>query len=63
MNVSTNNANYGQVALTASLSKKRQVEQGQTALKLLESASTTDTKPATSSSSSGHIGSNINIKV
>lgn len=63
MNISTNNANYGQVALTASLAKKHQVEQGQTALKLLESASTTETKPAASSNSSGHIGSNINIRV
>lgn len=62
MNVSTNNANYGQVALTASLAKKQQVAKGQTALKLIESAAVTEPQP-TAASSSGRIGSNINIKV
>lgn len=67
MNVTASSADYGQIALTASLAKKQQEAQGQTALQLIESAAVAVPQPApvesTNSSSDGRVGTNINITV
>ncbi|MDO2949459.1 hypothetical protein [Aeromonas simiae] len=54
-------ASYGQEAMVASLAKKQQEQQGQAALALLQSAA--QSAPAPQPSSSGTLGSHINIKV
>lgn len=62
MNVTTSTANYGQEAMVASLSKKQQEAQGKMALDLLQGA--VQSAPAQpQSSSSGSLGSNIDIHV
>ena len=67
MNVSVSSADYGQMALTASLAKKQQEAQGQAALQLIESAAVAVPQPAptesTMNSSDERVGSNINITV
>ena len=66
MNVSASSADYGQIALTASLAKKQQEAQGQAALQLIQSAAVTVPQPtpsASSGSSDERVGSNINITV
>jgi hypothetical protein len=66
MNVSASSSDYGQIALTASLAKKQQEAQGQSALQLIESAAVSVPQPtpaSSSGSSDGRVGSNINISV
>ena len=66
MNVSASSADYGQIALTASLAKKQQEAQGQAALQLIQSAAVTVPQPtpaASSGASDERVGSNINIRV
>ncbi len=66
MNVSASSADYGQIALTASLAKKQQEAQGQAALQLIESTTVSVPQPtpaASSGSSDERVGSNINITV
>ena len=63
MNVSASSADYGQIALTASLAKKQQEAQGQAALQLIESATVSVPQPTPASSSDERVGSNINITV
>lgn len=67
MNVTASSADYGQIALTASLAKKQQEAQGQTALQLIESAAVAVPQPtqveSTNSSTDGRVGTNIDITV
>lgn len=63
MNVSASSADYGQSVLIASLAKKQQEAQGQTALQLIESAAVSAPQPTQVSSSDERVGSNINITV
>ena len=63
MNVSASSADYGQMALVASLAKKQQEAQGQAALRLIESAAVSVPQPTPASSSDERVGSNINITV
>lgn|GEM_PF-4917057 len=67
MNVTASSADYGQIALTASLAKKQQEAQGQTALQLIESAAVTVPQPtqveSSKSSPDERVGSNVNIMV
>lgn len=66
MNISASSADYGQIAMTASLAKKQQEAQGQTALQLIESASVAVPQPANTESVTNtgeRIGSNIDISV
>ena len=62
MNVTAATGNYGQEAMIASLSKKQQEAQGEAALALLQGAVQT-VQSTTPSSSSGSLGSNIDIDV
>ncbi|MFC5706717.1 hypothetical protein [Aeromonas eucrenophila] len=58
---SSASTSYGSALMTASLAKKQQLQDGETALKLLQTAAQPTQAPATSAT--GSLGSNINIHV
>ncbi|MGL4933425.1 MAG: hypothetical protein ACRC4P_08965 [Aeromonas sp.] len=56
---SSANASFGSALMTASLAKKQQIQDGETSLKLLQTA----TQPVPVPSASGSLGSHIDIRV
>lgn len=58
---SSASTSYGSALMTASLAKKQQLQDGETALKLLQTAAQPAQAPA--ASATGSLGSNINIHV
>lgn len=58
---SSANASFGSALMVASLAKKQQTQEGESALKLLETAA--QSAPAAPTSASDSLGSNIDIRV
>ncbi|MGY3857564.1 hypothetical protein [Aeromonas intestinalis] len=58
---STASSSYGSALMVASLAKKQQLQEGETALKLLQTAAQPAQAPT--QSATGSLGSNINIHV
>lgn len=58
---SSASTSYGSALMTANLAKKQQLQDGETALKLLQTAAQPAQAPVTSAT--GALGSNINIHV
>ncbi|MFB2863815.1 hypothetical protein [Aeromonas sp. MdU4] len=58
---SSANASFGSALMVASLAKKQQIQEGQSALKLLETAA--QSAPTAPTSASATLGSKIDIRV